>query len=191
MQQFDPAQWEVYIKSLNVTFGHPKLVGPRDPILRKELPPFSFSNPPVDPSKFSMWMAQAMLDLKGLGLAANQLGFEHRCCCIQGADQFIVMFNPVIVNTSDDYIPLEEACLSFPDIILKVKRPKSIRIRFTLPNGETLTERYTGITARIMQHEVSHLNGEIFAANVTKLEKMLAIKKANKQGNHYVIADLM
>lgn len=171
-------------------FGEPKLVPPRDPLLREVLPKFDFENPPVDPIEFAKFMALSMLGLGGIGLASNQIGFRHRCFAVK-SNPIMVFYNPEVIESSVATVVLEEACLSFPQIVVKVKRPRTIKLRYTLPNGEIKTDNFTDLTSRIIQHEISHLNGEIFSSNLSKLQKSIAIAHSNKNGCKYVLADLL
>jgi peptide deformylase len=85
----------------------------------------------------------------------------------------------------EQIIELEEGCLSFPGIVLKVKRSQHIKVRYENIQGETKTNTYTGMTARIIQHECEHLDGEFFFTGLSKLKLQLALKKAKKLGFEY------
>jgi peptide deformylase len=102
----------------------------------------------------------------------------------------LVMYNPRIVDLSDEIISLDEACLSFPGLSAKVKRPNGLRVRYELPNGVTETKRFTGMTARVVQHENDHLNGVLFFDHISKLKLDMAIKKAANLGIHYNLQQL-
>ena len=134
------------------------LVDENFPLLYEEMEKFDFANPPTDPIKLATDLADTMLANNGLGLAANQIGLPYRAFAMK-SEQIIVCFNPLIVDTSSENILLEEGCLSFPGLFIKVKRPKSIKVRYTQPNGEIVNKMFGGITARIFQHELAHLNG--------------------------------
>ena len=165
------------------------LIENTEPILHEKLERFDFGNPPVDPSELAINLTETMLKNDGIGLAANQVGLPYRVFVIR-CSPVLCCFNPIIVDTSIERIKMEEGCLSYKGLILNIERPKSIRVRFTLPNGETKTEKFTGMTARIFQHEYQHLNGEIFTNNLTRLELEMAIKKANKKyETKYKISD--
>jgi peptide deformylase len=69
------------------------------------------------------------------------------------------MFNPKIVHYSDECVLIEEGCLSYPGLFIKIKRSNSIRIRFSDADNEIQTRVYDGIPARAIQHEYDHLNG--------------------------------
>lgn len=134
------------------------LVDKDDIILVEETEIFDFTNPPVDPVELAKDLAETMIADNGLGLAANQVGLPYRAFAMK-ASQIIVCFNPIIVDASSEEIYLEEGCLSFPRLYVKIKRPRRIKVRFAYPSGEIVTETYDGMTARIFQHELDHLNG--------------------------------
>lgn len=153
------------------------LVSQNDLILRKQCDEFDFNNPPFDPIEFSKEMVKFMHDSNGIGLAANQVGVGYRIFAMRGQPENFVCFNPRIVQYSNETIVLEEGCLSYPGLIVKIKRPQHIRCRFQTPNGETLTKQFTGMTARVFQHELGHLNGEIFYNNANRVHRDQALRK--------------
>lgn len=158
-----------------------ELVPEDDPILRETLSDFNFLDPPVDPIELAHELAQHCMHYAGIGLASNQIGLPYRAFCIL-AQEIIVAYNPVIVDRSETkQYEMEEACLSLPGIVAKVKRPESIKVRYTLPNSERITRIYTGMTARVMQHEIDHLNGILFIDHLSKLAYDMALKKAEKR----------
>lgn len=149
-------------------------------LLHKPTTRFDFNNPPTNPLELAIDLTETMLYHNGLGLAANQCGFPYRVCVI-ASDPIIAMFNPSIVDISEKTEVLEEGCLSYPGIITKVKRPKAIKVRYTQPNGEVITTKYNGMTARIVCHEVQHLEGRLFTDDLSKFELRRLIEKHNKQ----------
>lgn len=118
-----------------------------------------------------------MYDNNGIGLAANQVGIPYRIFAMRGYPENFVCVNPRIVNFSSQEIALEEGCLSFPNLVVKIKRPKEIRVRFQTPNGETITRMFDGMTARVFQHELDHLNGIIFYKRANRFHREKALKK--------------
>ena len=123
------------------------LVDSKDPILKEVTPTFDFQNPPTDPIELAHDLAQTLIQNNGIGLAAPQIGLPYRAFAMMG-EKIIVCFNPKIVDTSTEQLYLEEGCLSFPEFILKVKRPKKIKVRYTEPNGNVETKIFDGMTAR-------------------------------------------
>lgn len=156
-----------------------KLIDCEHELLQQEMPEFDFMNPQINPVELYNDLAHTMIEHHGLGLSANQIGLPHRAFVMR-AEEIIGCFNPRIVDYSTEQIYLEEGCLSFPGFFVKIKRPKKIKARYTLPNGETVTETFDGITARCFQHELDHLNGLLYTsrANAYHLEK--AKKNAKK-----------
>ena len=152
----------------------------KDDYLWDECIPFDFNDPPVDPEKFSMAMVTAMRDGGGIGLAANQVGYNFRMFVTEGEPAFAV-FNPTISFKSPNELLMDEGCLSYPDLMLKVSRPASIRVRFQDPYGNWITKQFAGMSARVFQHEYDHLIGVDFTDKVSKMKLDMAKKKAAKR----------
>lgn len=127
-------------------------------MLKQAVPMFDFKNPPVNPADYAIELIKAMKEGNGIGLAANQLGDQYRVFCMQ-TEPPMVCYNPRITWFSEEEILLEEGCLSYPGVYIMVKRPKSIRARFQDPYGNVITKKFTGLAARVFQHETDHLNG--------------------------------
>ena len=143
------------------------------PLIRTELPEFQFIRKEdglTNAVDYAYELVENMVHYDGIGLAANQIGDPYRVFCV-ASNPVLVCFNPFIADFSSEMVTLEEGCLTYPGLIVKVTRPKSIKIRFIQPNGEARNESYTGMTARIMQHELEHLNGKRFFDNVDWWEK--------------------
>lgn len=158
-----------------------KLVASDDPILTTPTHSFNFDDPPIDPSELAHILAQNLIVHQGLGLSAPQIGLPYRACVIVG-NPMLCMINPRIVDKSEKTIELEEGCLSFPGLELKIERPEFIKVRYSLPNKETVTQKYIGLTARIIQHELDHLDGVLFTSKVSALKLTMAKRKAKKRG---------
>lgn len=146
---------------------------------------FNFDSPPIDPIEVSKDIAETMQAKKGIGLAANQIGILYRFFVINSYPEIFVMFNPRIINKSETIDLLEEGCLSFPQLIVKIKRSKEIRIRFQGPNGETFTKKFVGMTARAIQHEMMHLDGKLFFDGASRLHVEQGLKYAKRHGIDY------
>jgi len=148
-----------------------------DAILRQQLPDFNFDNPIIDPVELEKSMIEAMFLYDGIGLAANQVGVPYRVFAMRGSPENFVCFNPKIVQPSETVVSLEEGCLTFPGLAVKIKRPQHIRVRFTKPNNETITRQFTGMTARIFQHELDHLDGIVFYNRANRFHRDKALEK--------------
>lgn len=154
-----------------------KLVEHNDPILTTKCQNFDFINPPFDPIEFAKDLVKFMYDNNGIGLAANQVGVPYRVFAMRGSPENYVCYNPKIVQESEQDIVLEEGCLTYPGLFVKVKRPQFLRVRFNTPNGDTRTETFTNMTARTFQHELDHLDGIIFYNKANKYHRDQAMKR--------------
>lgn len=148
-----------------------------DTYLLEECEAFDFSNPPFDPIQYAQNLVKFMYDSNALGVAANQVGTPYRIFAMRGNPENFVCFNPKIIQPSEAEVLLEEGCLSYPGLLVKIKRPQHVRVRFQAPNGETMTKQFTGLTARIFQHELEHLEGKKFLDKANKFHKDQALRK--------------
>ena len=152
---------------------------------------FDFQNPLMNPFELIQELHDKVWEYKGIGLAANQIGYPWRVFIMPAAPQDIVVFNPRIVMPSTETVELEEGCLSWPGIVVKIKRPQHIRVRYADVNGNIQTQQFTGMTARIFQHETEHCDGGLFFSNVSRLKLSLALKSAAKRGHNYTSMNLL
>ena len=157
-----------------------ELVKKDNSILSTACESFDFTNPPFDPIEFAHEIMRFMYENNGLGLAANQIGVPYRIFAMRGAPENFVCFNPKMIGTSLDNIVLEEGCLTYPGLLVKVKRPSMIRVRFDTPNGDTQTRQFIGMSARVFQHEMDHLDGIKFFERANKFHKDQAFKRWQK-----------
>lgn len=169
------------------------LVSEKDSILSEKIEPFDFQNPGTDPYELAINLRDSMRKYGGIGLSANQVGLRHRVFVLQ-ADPVWACFNPVITASGTEVILLEEGCLSYPNLFIKVKRPRWIRVRFTTPDGINVVRRLDGMTSRVFQHELDHLNGINFISRAHNLHREQAFrhkKKLDRQGaqRSYIIPE--
>ncbi len=99
----------------------------------------------------------------GVGLAANQIGVSKRIIYIRG---YGILVNPVLRALRGQRVWMEEGCLSVPDIKGNVIRHNKIEVSFTAPTGRPGDDVLTGMTARIFQHELDHLDGQMFFTKI-------------------------
>lgn len=145
------------------------LVHPSHPILATTMDKFDFNDPPVDPVKLAKDLLDHMRYYRGIGLSANQLGLPYRVFAMEG-DPGFVCFNPVITATGNEEVSLDEGCLTYPGLFVKLSRPQSIRVRFQDPYGNVCVKKFSGMSARCFQHECEHLNGVNFLSKVSRLK---------------------
>lgn len=151
---------------------------PSDKLLYQNLEDFDFTNPPVDPVQLANDLIETMKENKGLGLSANQCGLPYRVFALWSAEP-LVCFNPRIIDQTSEMVLLDEGCLTFPNLFIKIKRPKVIKVRFEDCYGDTHTEKFIGMTARGFLHEMDHLDGIVFTkrASVPHLNRAWNQKK--------------
>lgn len=145
--------------------------------LLEECESFDFSDPPFDPIDFSKTLVKFMHDKNALGVAANQVGVPYRIFAMRGSPENFVCFNPKIIQFSEQTVVLEEGCLTYPGLVVKIKRPEFVRVRFNTPNGDTITKQFIGMSARVFQHEYEHLQGERFYDKANKFHRDQAMRK--------------
>ena len=110
-------------------------------------------------------MKETMLAENGIGLSAPQVGVNLRVIVIQlmSAGKLVgpvqEMINPVITSYSDDSMEYEEGCLSIPGEYIRIDRPRSIHVKFQTLSGKYKKWFLKGLEARIVQHEIDHLDG--------------------------------
>lgn len=157
-----------------------KLVQKTDPVLTAVCHPVDFANPPFDLVQFAHDLVKCMYDNNGIGLSANQVGVPYRIFAMRGSPENFVCINPRVVMPSEEVIALEEGCLSYPGLFVKIKRPRHVRVRFMTPNGETRTETFTGMSARCFLHEMEHMDGEVFYKKANDFHRHQAFNRMKK-----------
>ena len=108
---------------------------------------------------FCASMIDTMIKSDGIGLAANQVGILKRIIIVSDEGNIKVLINPEITYFSEEKVPFEEGCLSLPETFLTITRSENIMVKYRDLKGKPRIEKYFGLTARIIQHEVDHLDG--------------------------------
>jgi peptide deformylase len=154
-----------------------KLVSESSSTLHEECLEFDFNNPPIDPKEFAKSLHDMMVSKDGLGLSANQVGIPYRVFVMRTGDEPFAIFNPRVVDVSNRELVMKEGCMSFPLLYLNIKRPDSVRIRFQNEMGETRTEKFIGMSARVALHELDHMLGKVYTTKASKFETERAVRK--------------
>lgn len=156
-----------------------KLLFYPDEWLTKEVKPFNFEE--HDAKVIENQMITLMNLSKGVGLAANQVGLDSQIFVMTNkyGEKFSII-NPTVIAASKEIVEGDEGCLSFPGLILKVKRAQSIAVEFYDPKGDKQNLEFTDWDARVFQHEFDHLFGVNFINRVSKLRLDRAKKKQEK-----------
>lgn len=152
------------------------IVPPSHPAFSKVIPQFEFDGE-HDPQQISDEMIAIMQKAGAAGLAANQLGLEHRVFVLNTAPNPTVCFNPKIVHYSEKFAVNEEGCLTYPGLFVKIRRPAWIRVRFQNVDGSMQTEMFNGLVARAYQHELDHLDGVNYMSRAKKIHMDQAKRK--------------
>ena len=155
-----------------------ELVKEDDPFLRETPEEFNFDNPQVNSEKLVDQLFANMIHHNGVGLSANQIGIPVRVFAMATDDENgIVVFNPEIIEWSDETTYIKEGCLSFPGLYVAIERAQSIFAKFKFFDGEEQGASFTDMSARIFQHESEHMDGDIFTDNVSGFKLKSAMKK--------------
>jgi peptide deformylase len=151
------------------------------PMLTQRMDSFDFETDGRDAVALRDLLIDAMAKFEGVGLSANQIGVEARAFAILlDGKHPVVMFNPTITDLGSETSVIEEGCLSFPGIFLKIARPRSCRVIYNDPEGHRRSEIVHGMNCRIVMHETDHLNGVVMTSKVSKLKLDMARKRAKK-----------
>lgn len=126
-------------------------------------------------------MKETMYAAPGVGLAANQVGVLERIIVVDPGDQFLALINPEIVAAEGVDVDVE-GCLSIPGVTGYVERAASIRVRGLDERGRAVELEAEGYLARIIQHEVDHLDGVLFIDKATRLVEEPADKAPAEAG---------
>ncbi len=164
-----------------------------DPILRKKATPVQDFGATLQ--QLFVDMVDTMQAAHGVGLAANQIGRTDSMCVVdQGlieesasnsddsavvhlAEPVRAFVNPRLLEESKDENELEEGCLSIPEIHEQVNRKLQIRVRYQDLKGEEHEEVFHNMFARVLQHEIDHLNGIFFVDRLSSMRRKLLSKK--------------
>src|SRR5436190_9812674 len=131
-------------------------------------------------------MGGLMNDALGVGLAAPQVGLSQRLLVYRVGQEapLIALVNPEIEWRSDDEETFEEGCLSIPGIAVDVDRPVHVRVRAQDESGDERVVEASGLEARVIQHEIDHLDGVLILDRTSKdqrKEAMRALREAEEQ----------
>ena len=146
--------------------------------------PLSNVSEEADRKQIKEDLFETMDNFKGIGLSGNQVGIMERVFVMYSdftKREKIVCFNPKITFESETQELMDEGCLSYPGMWLKVKRPSWIEVEYEDENGEVIKDTFTDLTARVFQHEYDHMEGLDFTKKVSRLRLDRANKRIKKQ----------
>ncbi len=123
-------------------------------------------------------MGQLMEDAIGVGLAATQVGVVHRLLVyrVQQDAELAALINPEVEWSGRDTESMEEGCLSLPGVLVDVDRPIHVRVRALNENGEPIVIEASGLEARVIQHEIDHLDGVLILDRTSREQRKEAMR---------------
>ena len=123
-------------------------------------------------------MGQVMNDALGIGLAATQVGLMNRVLVyrVESDGAIAALVNPVLEWASDDTEPAEEGCLSLPGVLVDVDRPIHVRVRAQDEFGDAILVEASGLEARVIQHEMDHLDGILILDRTSREQRKEAMR---------------
>jgi peptide deformylase len=147
-----------------------------DPVLRsRALPVDRFDEKLVQEARR---MGQVMHDSLGIGLAATQVGVMHRVLVYRVEQDSAVasLVNPVLEWASDEAEIAEEGCLSLPGVLVEVERPVHVRVAGADEHGDGIVIEASGLEARVIQHEMDHLDGVLILDRTPRDQRKQAMR---------------
>ena len=158
-----------------------KLLFHPNEFLSKQVKAVDLENPGFDPVELKKEMTELMLASNGIGLSANQVGLDAQVFVMgDSVENSTICINPTVLQYTEETVDDVEGCLSFPNIFVKIKRPKEILARYWNENLEECTVKIEGYSAKCYLHELDHLLGITFKDRASKLKWDMAQKKARK-----------
>jgi len=154
-----------------------------DPFLKKRVKKVQDITPEIE--SILNDMAETMYYSNGIGLAASQVGIDMRLVTIdisteERKSELLKMINPEIIEGDGELI-MEEGCLSIPEIRDEVKRYKRVKFRYLDNNGVEHQLEDDGLLARVVQHEIDHLDGIVFIDRLSALKKAMYYRRLRKE----------
>jgi len=133
----------------------------------------------VDVPMLTNIMLDRMTEMGGVALSAPQVGLDMSMFVMGINDAKIEVFNPIITSYSKEETLMNEGSLSYPGVLVIIKRPESINVKYLNKNNILQENEFHGLTARIFQHAYDHLQGITIKEKVSKLKWDLATKRLN------------
>jgi len=167
-----------------------KLIPPSDLRVQTAIAPYSDEllkdEDFKDRKELTESMFGAMKKYGGIGLTCNQVGLPFNMFVLGGHPTLenglkIACFNPIIINSSEETVVMQEGCLTFPFVFLSITRPRKITVKYEDENGDLKEGSFDGMFSRIFQHEYDHILGRNFTEHASKFKLKRAFKKAEKE----------
>jgi peptide deformylase len=173
VEEAQPLDPEVVARR-DAALAHVRTYG--DPVLRSEARPVEVFDDRLRDEVARMGVL--MHDSLGIGLAATQIGVLHRVLVyrVEHDSPVNALINPVVEWTSKDKETLEEGCLSLPGVHVDVDRPLHVRVRAQDATGAPILVEASGLEARVIQHEIDHLDGKLILDRTSRDQRKEAMR---------------
>lgn len=128
-------------------------------------------------------MIDTMNAMPGVGLAAPQIGVGLRLAVVDASTErgkAVRMANPEVLHASVELREHEEASPNLPGVSAKIKRPRAVTVRYLNEKGQIDRKEFVGLWATSVQHQIDHLNGQLYFHRLSKVKRDMLIKKAAK-----------
>ena len=136
-----------------------ELVEPEHQLFHHRIQSCSYN---LDRHHLSRVLIDNMIHHNGIGISANQIGIWERAFAMVRDienNEVMVCFNPRIIKSYSEEVEMEEGCLSYPELFLKVKRPDKIVVKYEDEDKKTHKLKLQGLASRVFQHEYDHMEG--------------------------------
>ena len=136
-----------------------ELVEPEHQLFHHRIQSCSYN---LDRHHLSRVLIDNMIHHNGIGISANQIGIWERAFAMVRDlenNEVMVCFNPRIVKSYTEEVEMEEGCLSYPELFLKIKRPDKIVVKYEDENKKSHKIKLQGLASRVFQHEYDHMEG--------------------------------
>ncbi len=153
------------------------LLEPEHEMLKHKLPEITAETEPESRQELLDNMVETMKHYGGIGLSANQCGIPIRMFVFGDNKNYVPCFNPRIIKTAGELIPIEEGCLTYPGLFVKIFRPERVTMTFEDENRELHEETFTELMARVVLHEMDHMDGIDFTSRATYMALNMAKRK--------------
>ena len=150
-----------------------------DPVLRQKAE--SVESIDEDVRDIVEAMTEAMYRDDGVGLAAPQVGISKRIIVVDAGEGWMCLINPVIMELGKEEDRIEEGCLSFPGIRVAITRPTNVTVTALSEQGNPIEVKAEGLIARVLQHEIDHLNGVLIIDHASPLNRRLLTSRLKKR----------
>ena len=158
-----------------------KLLPPNHPFVKTAMPDFVDSDTSdISRKEVAESLVETMKHFGGIGLSANQVGLPYRVFVMGDHKQYITCFNPKILSESKKTVVIEEGCLTYPGLFVKITRPEDIYVQFEDENQSIHNTTFEGLMCRVYQHEMDHMDGIDFTSRAKRMDLNIAKRKLKR-----------